>query len=206
MDAVQENRKLAAARSHVLENLGLKARGFVLATAHRQENVDSPQKLNGILKALDSVGRETGLPVIFPAHPRTQARLKEFGLRPEAASVVNPFGFMDFLTMEARPGWSSRTREGAGGACILGVPCVTMRRTPSGGTVSVGANVLAGTDPEHSCGLVVHAQPPRRMEEPSGTGGPRRESGPRGEGRGSLQGMRRPRSVRRRLNIIIGPL
>lgn len=150
VDAVQENRKLAAARSHVLENLGLKARGFVLATAHRQENVDSPQKLKGILKALDSVGRETGLPVIFPAHPRTQARLKEFGLRPEAVSVVNPFGFMDFLTMEA----SARlVLTDSGGvqeeACILGVPCVTMREnTERPETVSVGANVLAGTDPE----------------------------------------------------------
>jgi UDP-N-acetylglucosamine 2-epimerase (non-hydrolysing) len=150
VDAVLENRKLAESRSQALENLGLRPREYILATAHRQENVDSRERLTGILKALDAVGRETGLPVIFPAHPRTQARLKEFGLRPERASVVQPFGFLDFLRMEAG---ARLLLTDSGGvqeeACVLGVPCVTMREnTERPETVAVGANILAGTDPE----------------------------------------------------------
>ncbi|MDW5562333.1 MAG: UDP-N-acetylglucosamine 2-epimerase (non-hydrolyzing) [Methanomassiliicoccus sp.] len=150
VDAVLENRKIAEERSQALENLGLKPRDYVLATAHRQENVDSKERLASILRALDSVGQETGLPVIFPAHPRTQARLKEFGLRPTNASIVQPFGFMDFLRMEAG---AKLILTDSGGvqeeACVLGVPCVTMREnTERPETVSVGANMLAGTDPE----------------------------------------------------------
>lgn len=58
VDAVLENRKLAESRSQALENLGLKPRDYVLATAHRQENVDSPERLKNILAALDGVGRQ----------------------------------------------------------------------------------------------------------------------------------------------------
>ncbi|MBI0583260.1 MAG: UDP-N-acetylglucosamine 2-epimerase (non-hydrolyzing) [Methanomassiliicoccus sp.] len=150
VDAVLENRKLAESRSRALENLGLKPREYVLATAHRQENVDSRERLANIIAALDAVGRETGLSVIFPAHPRTQARLQEFGLRPKVASVVQPFGFLDFLRMEAG---ARLLLTDSGGVqeegCVLGVPCVTMREnTERPETVDVGANVLAGTDPE----------------------------------------------------------
>jgi UDP-N-acetylglucosamine 2-epimerase (non-hydrolysing) len=150
VDAVLENRKIAEERSQALENLGLKPRDYILATAHRQENVDSKERLKGILAALDAVGRETGLPVIFPAHPRTKARLGEFGLRPQVASIVQPFGFLDFLRMEAG---ARLILTDSGGvqeeACVLGVPCVTMREnTERPETVTVGANTLAGTDPE----------------------------------------------------------
>jgi UDP-N-acetylglucosamine 2-epimerase (non-hydrolysing) len=150
VDAVLENRKIAEERSTALENLGLKPRDYILVTAHRQENVDSPERLRDILKAMDAVGRETGLPVIFPAHPRTQARLREFELRPAVASIVQPFGFLDFLRMEAG---AKLILTDSGGvqeeACVMGVPCVTMREnTERPETVSVGANILAGTDPE----------------------------------------------------------
>jgi UDP-N-acetylglucosamine 2-epimerase (non-hydrolysing) len=150
VDAVMENRKLAEPRSTALENLGLKPREYVLATAHRQENVDSQTRLADMVAALDAVGRETGMPVIFPAHPRTQARLHEFGLRPKNTSVVQPLGYLDFLRLEA----SARLiLTDSGGvqeeACILGVPCVTMREnTERPETVAANANVLAGTDPE----------------------------------------------------------
>jgi UDP-N-acetylglucosamine 2-epimerase (non-hydrolysing) len=150
VDAVMENMKLAESRSRALTDLGLKPRQFVLATAHRQENVDNRERLTGILTALDSIGRETGMPVIFPAHPRTQSRINEFGLKARYTSVVQPLGYLDFMRMEA----SARLIvTDSGGvqeeACILGVPCVTMREnTERPETVAVNANILAGTDPE----------------------------------------------------------
>jgi UDP-N-acetylglucosamine 2-epimerase (non-hydrolysing) len=150
VDAVNENRKLADERSRLMENLGLKAKEYVLATAHRQENVDSPSRLKGMMDGMEAVGRETGMPIIFPAHPRTQNRLREFGLNPRNVSVVQPFGYMDFLRMESH---ARLVLTDSGGvqeeACILGVPCVTMREnTERPETVAVGANMLAGTDPE----------------------------------------------------------
>ncbi len=150
VDAVNENRKLADERSRLMENLGLKAKEYVLATAHRQENVDSSSRLKGMVEGMEAVGRETGMPIIFPAHPRTQNRLKEFGLNPRNVSVVQPFGYMDFLRMESH---ARLVLTDSGGvqeeACILGVPCVTMREnTERPETVAVGANMLAGTDPE----------------------------------------------------------
>jgi UDP-N-acetylglucosamine 2-epimerase (non-hydrolysing) len=150
VDAVQENRKLAAAKTNVLENLGLKPRTYVLVTAHRQENVDSKERLTKILEALEMVGKETGLSVIFPAHPRTQARMSEFGLKPHGVSVLKPFGFLDFLQVEAGARLAITDSGGVQEeTCILGVPCVTIREnTERPETVSVGANMLAGTDPE----------------------------------------------------------
>ena len=150
VDAVNENRKLSDERSRLMENLGLKAKEYVLATAHRQENVDSSSRLKGMVEGMEAVGRETGMPIIFPAHPRTQNRLKEFGLNPRNVSVVQPFGYMDFLRMESH---ARLVLTDSGGvqeeACILGVPCVTMREnTERPETVAVGANMLAGTDPE----------------------------------------------------------
>ena len=150
VDAVNENRRIAEERSKLMENLGLKAKDYILVTAHRHENVDSPSRLKGMVEAMEAVGRETGLSVIFPAHPRTQNRLKESGLSPRNVSVVQPFGYMDFLRMESH---ARLVMTDSGGvqeeACILGVPCVTMREnTERPETVAVGANMLAGTDPE----------------------------------------------------------
>lgn len=150
VDAVQENRKLANAKTSVLENLGLKPRTYVLVTAHRQENVDSKERLTKIFDALEMVGKETGLSVIFPAHPRTVARMNEFGLKPRGVSVLKPFGFLDFLQVEAGARLAITDSGGVQEeTCILGVPCVTIREnTERPETVSVGANMLAGTDPE----------------------------------------------------------
>ncbi len=150
VDAVNENHKLADERSQLMENLGLKSRDYILVTAHRQENVDDPVRLKKMVEAMESVGRETGLSIIFPAHPRTQHRLKEFGIGTSNVSMVQPFGYLDFLRMESN---ARLMLTDSGGvqeeACILGVPCVTMRdNTERPETVTVGANMLAGTDPE----------------------------------------------------------
>lgn len=150
VDALQENRRLAESRSRSMENLGLKPKDYILVTTHRQENVDHPARLTAMMEALEAVGRETGLSIIFPAHPRTQNRLKELGIVPRNVSIMPPFGYLDFLRMEAH---ARLVLTDSGGvqeeACVLGVPCVTMREnTERPETVAVGANMLAGTDRE----------------------------------------------------------
>ena len=72
-DAALFYAELARKRSHVLERLGLTSKGYVLATVHRAENTDDPEKLASILQGLAQVART--LPVVLPLHPRTRAVL-----------------------------------------------------------------------------------------------------------------------------------
>jgi UDP-N-acetylglucosamine 2-epimerase (non-hydrolysing) len=90
------------------------------------------------------------LPVIFPAHPRTQARMREFGLvAPAGVRVIAPLGYLDFLRL-----WSNArlTLTDSGGlqeeTTALGVPCLTLREnTERPITIVQGTNQLVGRDP-----------------------------------------------------------
>ena len=151
VDAVRQNVELAAERSSILDELDVEPGGYFLATAHRQENVDDPARFTGILKGLESVAEEFGMPVIYPIHPRSQKRIKEFGISTnENIKLIDPVDFMSFLHLENN---ACLVLTDSGGVqeetCILGVPCVTLRdNTERPETVEVGANVLAGTEPE----------------------------------------------------------
>ncbi|MFH0964909.1 MAG: UDP-N-acetylglucosamine 2-epimerase, partial [Planctomycetota bacterium] len=110
-----------------------------------------PEALAGILEALALIGKE--MRVVWPIHPRSRARLREFGLgekagRCEGLIACDPLGYLDFLALmsEARV-----VLTDSGGiqeeTCVLGVPCVTLRaNTERPSTVEAGANVLVGND------------------------------------------------------------
>lgn len=126
----------------------------VLATFHRQENVDDSVALAALVSALDKVLTEQPVQVVFPIHPRTMGRLKSFGLydrltRLDGLTLSEPLGYKAFLQLLAS---ATCVVTDSGGiqeeACILGVPCVTARpSTERPETVSVGANEVAGTEP-----------------------------------------------------------
>ncbi len=173
VDAVRQNLELAEKKSKVMRTLDLKKDGFVLVTAHRQENVDDKKKLEGIISGLRLVGEETDLRVLFPAHPRTQKMLKQFKVDTKGIDVVDPVGYLDFLMLESN---ARLILTDSGGlqeeACVLRVPCVTMREnTERPETIDVGANVLAGTDPKR---ILKQARRmldvPRRWRNPFGDG------------------------------------
>lgn len=150
VDAVRENLEIAAGKGDALGALGLREGGYILTTLHRQENVDSRERLSNILVGLERVGTETGLEIIWPMHPRAKKNLETFGLElPSRVRAVNPLGFLEFLQVE---GAAALALTDSGGvqeeSCILGVPCVTLRdNTERPETVKVGANVVVGTDP-----------------------------------------------------------
>ena len=121
---------------------------YILVTAHRAENVDVKKNLAGILAGLDGVHRETGLPIIFPIHPRTEKMMTHFNLTAPSITLTKPLGYLEFLRLESN---AKLIITDSGGlqeeACILGVPCVTLREnTERPETLDVGSNVLAGTD------------------------------------------------------------
>ena len=81
VDAVLQNIEIAHQQSSVLDDLDVKPGEYILLTAHRQENVDNRAKLENLITALKALYSAYGIPILFPAHPRTSKRLREFDLR-----------------------------------------------------------------------------------------------------------------------------
>jgi UDP-N-acetylglucosamine 2-epimerase (non-hydrolysing) len=173
VDVVEECLPLARRRS-CLGTLGLRPRGYVLATVHRAENVDAPETLAGILRGLEMVGERVRAPVVFPMYYRTQHRVRQMGITmPRNITTLDPLGFLDFLQLEADALClltDSGTVQEEG--CILRVPCVTMRlSTERPETVEVGANILSGVDPAHICEAALRmVEAPRTWDNPLGDG------------------------------------
>jgi UDP-N-acetylglucosamine 2-epimerase (non-hydrolysing) len=151
VDAVNQNLEMAKKKYKILKKLNLKPKKYILLTLHRPSNVDNKETFEKILTALDKVSKELNLPIIFPIHPRTQNQIKLFGLKlPKKVLAIKPIGFLEFLDLENN---SALCLTDSGGiqeeSCILKVPCVTLREnTERPETVQVGANIIAGTDPE----------------------------------------------------------
>ena len=151
VDAVYQNIEIANRKVDILDKLNLNKNEYFLVTAHREENVDAKNRLKGILKGLELVYKKFNLPIIYPIHPRTEKRIKEFSLKvPEGVKLINPVGFLEFLQLEAN---AKLVLTDSGGvqeeSCILKIPCVTLRdNTERPETLEVGSNILAGTNPE----------------------------------------------------------
>ena len=149
VDAVYQNSEIAKKNAKVLERFWLKKGEYFLITVHRQENVDVRNRFQGIVKGLELLYDEFLIPIIFPIHPRTRKKMKEFNLRLKGVIPVDPVSFLDFLLLE---GCAKLVLTDSGGVqeetCILKVPCVTLRdNTERPETIAVGSNVLAGTHP-----------------------------------------------------------
>lgn len=121
---------------------------YAVVTLHRPANVDDGDVLKGILQSLLDVNRE--LAIVFPAHPRTRRRIAEFELTARQLRVLEPLPYVDFLALQAR---ATVVITDSGGiqeeTTYLGVPCLTLRtNTERPITVSLGTNVLVGSDPD----------------------------------------------------------
>jgi len=149
VDAVHQNLELANNKGNALTEFDLRSKGYFLVTTHRQENVDDEKKFAGILKGLELVGNHFCVPVIYPIHPRAEKMMKTFGLEANGVKLIKPVDFLTFLQLE---GNAMLVLTDSGGvqeeACILGVPCVTLRdNTERPESLEVGSNMLAGTNP-----------------------------------------------------------
>jgi UDP-N-acetylglucosamine 2-epimerase (non-hydrolysing) len=151
VDALERNREFAVEKSSILSELGVYENGFFLMTAHRAENVDQEGRFRELLSGVDEAAQIHEKDVIYPIHPRADSKIEEFGLDiPDSIRRVEPLEYLDFLRAETA---ASLILTDSGGvqeeACVLGVPCVTMRdSTERPETVSVGANRLSGVNPE----------------------------------------------------------
>jgi len=138
--------------STVLKELKLLPREFFLATMHRAENVDSPDRLRQLIDALGKVAAQYRYPVVCSVHPRTAAAIQRFGVNStrQGLRLVEPMSFFDFVALE-RTAFCCLSDSGTvqEEACIFGVPNVTIREvTERPETVECGSNFVAGTDPD----------------------------------------------------------
>ncbi len=163
--------------SPILDTLGLRAGSgspdgengvarYALLTLHRPSNVDQRESFLNILEGLKEL--TTFCPVIFPAHPRTQKKIADFGFEgffhqhretqngssaatdglKQTIRMVDPLGYLDFLCLMEH---AAIVITDSGGiqeeTTCLGVPCVTVREnTERPVTIDVGTNILAGTN------------------------------------------------------------
>ena len=174
VDAVYQNLELARRKVDILNKLNLRPKEYFLITAHRQENVDVKERLKGILEGLDLIYREFDIPLIYPIHPRTMKRIKEFGLEASnGIELIEPLGFLEFLQLEAN---AKLVLTDSGGVqeetCILKIPCVTLRdNTERPETLEVGSNVLAGVNQNKILeGVKFMLTKERNWENPFGDG------------------------------------
>lgn len=129
------------------EPLCLQLSQYFVLTLHRPSNVDQPERLAALLTAIVDCAR--GLPIIFPVHPRTAKVLGTIGCLPSNIHLVEPQPYLEFNWLVKN---AKAVITDSGGvteeATVLGIPCMTMRKTTERPeTVTMGTNVLIGTDP-----------------------------------------------------------
>jgi UDP-GlcNAc3NAcA epimerase len=138
--------KRAEGRSTVIETLGLTPGGYAVATIHRAENTDDPERFARVVAWLEAAARQT--PVVMPVHPRTRKLLASRGLTPAGLTLIDPIGYLDMARLLSR---AAAVFTDSGGlqkeAYFHRVPCVTLRdETEWVETIEAGWNRLWTSD------------------------------------------------------------
>jgi len=146
VDSLLANLDRASGRG-TLKDLGLRAGHYVLVTLHRPANVDDTEVLGSLMDVLGRVAED--VPVVFPVHPRTRARLDGRAISAGVA-LIGPCGYLDFVALEQG---AALVLTDSGGVqeetTVLGVPCLTLRdNTERPITVTEGTNQVVGRSPE----------------------------------------------------------
>ena len=126
--------------------LGLEDQAYLLITLHRPALTDGPLLAEAIGE-LRAVARE--LPVVFPVHPRTRARIEAEQLDTRGIKLLDPLGYIEFMSL-VRSAAALLTDSGGvqEETTYLGIPCFTLREnTERPITVTEGTNVLLGLEP-----------------------------------------------------------
>jgi len=131
--------------SKILTELKLNAGQYIIATAHRAENVDNPGRLANIFSAIETIALE--YPIVFSCHPRTRRRLRDLNISiSDRIMLSEPMGFFDFVCLE-KNSYMAISDSGTvqEEMCLFHIPTITIRATTERPeTVWCGSNVVTG--------------------------------------------------------------
>jgi len=137
--------------SKILSELKLKKDGYFLVSAHRQENVDSDERLTLLIETLNRLQKEYDVPVLVSTHPRTRLRLEKLSMKKNDEIIFHtPFGFFDYnnLQLNARAVLSDSGTISEE-SVILGFPALTIRDSmerPE--ALEAGSIIMCGISPD----------------------------------------------------------
>ena len=133
----------------IWDELRLKERKYVVLTLHRPNNVDDPANLKHLLDEI--IKGASGMPVVFPVHPRTRKVMQGIDLADGSVlHMADPMGYLEFNYLVER---ALVVITDSGGiteeTTVMSVPCMTLRNsTERPETVTMGTNELLGTNPD----------------------------------------------------------
>ncbi|MDT0603795.1 non-hydrolyzing UDP-N-acetylglucosamine 2-epimerase [Thalassotalea castellviae] len=146
-DSLFQHLEISAQKSQILSELNLTAGEYFLVTAHRASNVDIASNLLELLNLFEQMHQNYTGTIVWPIHPRTQSKLKEFNIElPRYLQLIPPVGYLDFIQLQKH---AKLILTDSGGiqeeACLLGVPSLTLREnTERPEAVEAGASELVG--------------------------------------------------------------
>jgi UDP-N-acetylglucosamine 2-epimerase len=139
-------------KSDVIARMGLEAGKFFIVSAHREENIDSPENMLNMVETLNALAEVYGYPIIISTHPRTKKRLDamELGQLNPLIQFLKPFGFCDYIKLQMESlcvvsDSGTITEE----ASLLNLPAITIRNAherPEG--MDVGTLIMSGLKKE----------------------------------------------------------
>jgi len=136
--------------SNILNRLNLQAGNYIIATAHRAENVDDPGRLVNIFNAFETIAKE--YPIVFSCHPKTRQRINQLGIQlSERIKLMEPLGFFDFVKLEQNSYMAiSDSGTVQEEMCLFHIPTVTIRATTERPeTVWCGSNIVTGLEADN---------------------------------------------------------
>ncbi|MCK9621470.1 MAG: UDP-N-acetylglucosamine 2-epimerase (non-hydrolyzing) [Methylobacter sp.] len=138
--------------SDVVSRLALQEKKFFLVSAHREENVDSPEALRDLMATLNALANQYRFPVLVSTHPRTRKRIEELGMTSLDDRIIfaKPFGFFDYIKLQMAAfcvlsDSGTLTEE----ASLLNLRAITLRNAherPEG--MDVGTLIMSGLKKE----------------------------------------------------------
>ena len=143
--------QMATERSSLLSQLNLESGNYILATVHRDNNTDNPERLNAIMRALSDIAQQEAVPVVLPLHPRTKKILEQddqFAKYGAHLTIIPPASFFDIIMLERN---ARIVMTDSGGvqkeAFFFEKPCVILRpETEWVEIVNEGAGIIADAD------------------------------------------------------------